>query len=304
MNAKLSPPPRREALRVAAFPREPRGCAAPSKLSGRHVLRSAARARDLMERVGAYTRKLPGRRTSYVERAYALHYAARDLCTSQGMRVHVSGGVIPERCVLVANHLSYIDPLAIARLGPTLAIAKAEVEAWPGIGPILQRLGVLFVKRDDPHSGARVMKSALRALSQGARVLTFPEGTTSDGTQLLPFRLGAFAIARLANVPVVPIAVRLAPELCWHGDAAFLPHYLRSVAQPALHIELEVGRALSPHRTLSDQSLADFIRADLSHMLAPSPSQKEQHAACCDLCSTGATHVEPLLAHALAGLGA
>ncbi|MCA9632638.1 MAG: 1-acyl-sn-glycerol-3-phosphate acyltransferase, partial [Myxococcales bacterium] len=129
-------------------------------------------------------------------------------------------------------------------------------------------LGVLFVKRECPHSGARVLKTALRALRRGTRVLTFPEGTTSDGSKLLPFKLGAFALARLADVPVVPIAVRLPRPVCWHGNAAFLPHYLRSIARHDVPVELEVGRALRPTPGLSDEDMAQIIRTDLSAMLA------------------------------------
>lgn len=255
---------------IAAYPqradsreRTAVGALAQARGAGRTLLRSA----DLLRVVRDTSQILPPEGAAFRERAYALHYTAREVAKSQGIRIEAYGCSVPERCILVANHLSYVDPLAITRLFPALAVAKAEVAEWPVLGGVMSRLGVLFVQRDQPHSGARVMKTALRALRRGTRVLTFPEGTTSDGSKLLPFKLGAFALARLADVPVVPIAVRLPKRVCWHGDAAFLPHYLRSIARPDVPVELEVGRALHPAPGLSDEDMAHIIRTDLSAML-------------------------------------
>lgn len=270
--------PRQQECSVAAYPRHadyadgvPRGALEHARGAGRTLNRGL----DLLRVVRDASRSLPPDGAAFRERAYALHYTAREVAKSQGMRIEAHGHAVPERCVLVANHLSYVDPLAITRLFPALAIAKAEVEEWPLMGRVMGRLGVLFVRRECAHSGARVLKTALRALRRGTRVLTFPEGTTSDGSKLLPFKLGAFALARLADVPVVPIAVRLPKPVCWHGDAAFLPHYLKSIARHDVPVELEVGRALHPAPGLSDEELAGLIRADLSSMLRreASPSQ-------------------------------
>ncbi|MCB9584672.1 MAG: 1-acyl-sn-glycerol-3-phosphate acyltransferase [Polyangiaceae bacterium] len=255
---------------VAAYPRHMDYSPAPNAGTLEHARtagRTLRRGADLLRVVRDTSQSLPPHGAAFNERAYALHYTARQVAKSQGIRIEAHGQMVPERCVLVANHLSYVDPLAITRLFPALAIAKAEVAEWPVIGGVMGRLGVLFVQRQCAHSGARVLKAALRALRSGTRVLTFPKGTTSDGSKLLPFKLGAFALARLAGVPVVPIAVRLPKPVCWHGDAAFLPHYLRSIARHDVPVELEVGRALHPAPGLSDEELAALIRADLSAML-------------------------------------
>ncbi len=278
MNLRHVPVPSRE-VPIAAYPRHIRfderslsGACGGGRGAGR-TLRRAAR---LLSLVHDTSQSLPPRGAPFSERAYALHYTAREVARSQGIRIEAFGGHVPERCVLVANHLSYVDPLAITRLFPALAIAKAEVAEWPVLGGVMERLGVLFVQRECPHSGARVLKAALRALRHGTRILTFPEGTTSDGSQLLPFKLGAFALARLADVPIVPIAVRLPKPVCWHGDAAFLPHYFRSIARHDVPVELEVGRALHPTPGLSDQDMAHIIRTDLVTMLAHQDGQSPE----------------------------
>jgi hypothetical protein len=79
-------------------------------------------------------------------------------------------------------------------------------------------LGVVFVARGDAHSGARALRSAEAALAGGLPVLNFPEGTTTSGRSVLPFRSGVFGLARRTAAPVVPIALAYDPP-CWRGWA-------------------------------------------------------------------------------------
>src|SRR6266851_6271389 len=109
--------------------------------------------------------------------------------------------------LLVANHVSWLDPLVIMAHAPCLPVAKSEVARWPVVGSIAVASGVQFVERGSALSGARLVRAAARALSAGASVLNFPEGTTSQGGSILPFRPGAFRAARAASVPVVPIVI-------------------------------------------------------------------------------------------------
>jgi 1-acyl-sn-glycerol-3-phosphate acyltransferase len=151
--------------------------------------------------------------------------------------------------VLVANHLSYLDPLLLAALSPCTAIAKSEVGSWPVIGACMRDLGVLLVDRGRAQSGARVLRGALRVLRQGISVLNFPEGSTTRGEKVLPFHKGIFGVARIAGVPIVPAAIRYdEPWLCWAGDDTFLPHYLRFSRRRHTGAFIHIGAPLDADR--------------------------------------------------------
>src|SRR5262249_17742604 len=142
---------------------------------------------------------------SHHRAAEAAHRLARRLLEIDGIQVVVRGTVHSGPAVWVSTHLSYLDPLVFGAMRPMVAIAKAELARWPLLGRLALRTGTLFVRRGDPHHGARVLRQALRRLAAGIPVLNFPEGTTTDGSgALLPFRRGVFGLARRAGVPVVP----------------------------------------------------------------------------------------------------
>ena len=157
-------------------------------------------------------------------RSRALRDVLAELCRVHRIEIDVEGTLPDGPAVLVANHRSYLDPLVIAALSACAPIAKQEVAGWPVVGAGARALGVLFVRRDDPWSGARVLRDALRSLEDGVPVLCFPEGTTTTAQHPLPFHRGVFGVARLAGVPIVPIALGYAdPAACWVGDDDFLP---------------------------------------------------------------------------------
>lgn len=213
---------------------------------------------------------------SFVEQAYALHRGARQLCRSQGVETIITGAPLESPAVLVANHLSYLDPMALAASFPALPIAKGEVERWPLVGQALSRLGILFVRRGDAASGARVLKRAHRALRSGVSILNFPEGTTSEGKGMLPFKLGAFGLARLAGVPIVPIAVRFpSVDMCWIDDDLFVPHYFRTTARRRTKIYLHVGEPIRSRSGLSDAAFAAEARERLFQLMS---DHERQHS--------------------------
>lgn len=194
--------------------------------------------------------------------------AARAVCDLHGVAVTRHGELPGEPFVLVANHVSWLDAIVLGQLVPCMPIAKGEVAGWPVIGRGADALGVTFVDRADPRSGARALRRALRALADGVTVLNFPEGTTTDGAQLLPFKRGIFGAARLAGVPIVPVAVRYAmPDVAWTGGDAFVPHYARIAARPCIEAELRVGEPIIPTARDAARGLANLARRQLATLL-------------------------------------
>jgi 1-acyl-sn-glycerol-3-phosphate acyltransferase len=216
---------------------------------------------ELVRRALAAARR---HRLDPLERAELVAQTARAFCRVHDLEVEMAGALPPGPKVVVMNHLGYIDPVVLAARQPLTAIAKSEVAAWPIVGTMGAELGIMFVERGSAHSGFRVLRRVLRALAAGATVLNFPEGTTSDGKDVLPFHRGIFGAARIAGVPVVPVRLCFDdPSLVWVGDAPFVPHYLELASRRGARVRLEVLAALDPSAFARAEDLAEAARGAL-----------------------------------------
>jgi 1-acyl-sn-glycerol-3-phosphate acyltransferase len=128
-----------------------------------------------------------------------------------GMRLQVHGlRELPQPCIVVANHSSYLDGVVLcASLPPCFSfVIKREMSAVPLAGTLLRGIGAEFVQRGDRARGARDARRLLRNAAIGHSLVFFPEGTFSTDVGLLRFHIGAFAAAVRAKLPVVPVAIR------------------------------------------------------------------------------------------------
>lgn len=153
-----------------------------------------------------------------------LRRLARLLLRAAGISLRVEGG---ERldgcrpCVIVANHASYLDSLAlVAALPETVTYTpKRDFTRFRSIGFLLKRLGVRFVEREDARVGIRDVDQVESGVRQGESVVVFAEGGFSRASGLRPFHLGAFQVAAHVGVPVLPIGIRgtraMLPADCW-----------------------------------------------------------------------------------------
>jgi 1-acyl-sn-glycerol-3-phosphate acyltransferase len=190
--------------------------------------------------------------------ARALQRTNLQLITGFGLDVRTFGPRPEGRVLLVANHLSYIDPIVLATVMPCTVLAKSEVERWPLIGARMRELGVVFVDREDGMSRARALREARRALLDGVSVVNFPEGTTTRGDRLHPFRRGLFGIARSLGVPIVPVRMEFShPEMCWVGDDDFVSHFLRFVRRTDARVTMRFGKPLRFDPADDAQLIAD-----------------------------------------------
>lgn len=173
------------------------------------------------------------------EAAHRLAGAVGALARSHKLVVETRGEITRGPALIVANHVSYLDPIVILPRSPAIPVAKAEVRDWPVIGNIAEALGAVFVSRRDRMSRARALRRIYELLAAGVPVLNFPEGTTTRGDYVQPFLRGSFGIAQRLGVPVVPVAIRYRdPDMAWFGGTSFLPHYLRTAAQPKIEVTL------------------------------------------------------------------
>lgn len=156
--------------------------------------------------------------------------------------------------LLVANHVSWMDIYLLFSVVRTRFISKAEVRAWPVIGWLAEAAGTLFLTREKKSDAMRMNLMMATHLHEGDCLALFPEGTTSDGTGLLPFYPSLFQPAVDAEAPVWPVCIR----------------YLTPAGEPCLdaayHGDTSLGQSLMKIARLKG------VRAEVT-LLAPIPSQ-------------------------------
>jgi 1-acyl-sn-glycerol-3-phosphate acyltransferase len=156
-----------------------------------------------------------------------------------GVRVVTTGALPAPGSLVVANHRSYLDAVALASIVRGTFLAKREVASWPIIGLGARMAGIVFVDRADETSRALAGDALCSRLEQGTTVVNFPEGTTSSAGEPLPFHPGLFR--RIAGRAVVVVPARIDyddPEACWIGDDGFVGHLTKVAAQPHTIVRL------------------------------------------------------------------
>jgi 1-acyl-sn-glycerol-3-phosphate acyltransferase len=140
---------------------------------------------------------------------------------------------------VVSNHLSYLDILLYSAARPFVMVSKSEVKRWPLLGRLTAQAGTVYVDRDGgPPTYPAVNRAMAEAYRSGLPVLFFPEGTTTNGSEILPFRRGLFHSVLDDHVELRTAALRfslserngaatVADDVCWWGDAWFGPHLFR-----------------------------------------------------------------------------
>ncbi len=156
---------------------------------------------------------------------------------------------------MVSNHLSYLDILIYSSVRPFVMVAKTEVRRWPVMGWITSRAGPVYVERGGgPKTWSGVNAAMAEAYRSGLPVLFFPEGTTTDGTDVLPFRRGLFHSVLNNWVPLRTAALRyslethaansgatVGKEVCWWGEMPFVSHLFRVLGLSGLSVDVRFG---------------------------------------------------------------
>ncbi len=127
---------------------------------------------------------------------------SRWLMSVCGMRVELirpASSPTPLPSFLVMNHVSWLDIFVLNAVLPATFVAKAEIRRWPLVGWLVAGSGTIFVERGSRHAVRRVNQLIVKRLAAGERVAFFPEGTTSDGSGLLPFHTSLFAAAMVSD---------------------------------------------------------------------------------------------------------
>jgi 1-acyl-sn-glycerol-3-phosphate acyltransferase len=162
-------------------------------------------------------------------------------------------GTPPRRgpCLLVANHVSWLDVWALGAVCDARFVAKSEVRTWPVAGRIARGFDTLFIRRGSFRDAARVKDRVAAALAAGEIVAVFPEGTTTDGARVRPFHAALLQAAVDAAVSVQPVALRYPdvdgrphPGPAFVGDTSFVASLRRVLRLPALRARLVFGEPI------------------------------------------------------------
>ncbi|WP_416246383.1 lysophospholipid acyltransferase family protein [Castellaniella sp.] len=150
---------------------------------------------------------------------------SRGLLRLCGVRVRRLGEPVTRGAILwVANHVSWVDIFVLNSVRTTSFVAKSDIRRWPVIGLLVAWAGTLFIDRRHRHAVRAAGRQMLACFDQGDAVGLFPEGTTTDGSDVLPFHAGLFDAAVRAGVATQPVALRFlkrgrrAPELAFVGE--------------------------------------------------------------------------------------
>lgn len=192
-----------------------------------------------------------------------------------GLQLQVDGQFKPGAKMIAANHISWLDILAVHAVCPEARfVSKAEVRAWPLVGRLVAAGDSLYIERHRKRDALRVVHQSAEALQAGDTVAVFPEGTTGEGDVLLPFHANLLQAAIATRVPVQPVALRYAdrrqpvsPAALWVGDTTLAQTLWLLATADGLVAHL---RVLPPRATAhaDRRALVETLRIDIESALA------------------------------------
>jgi lyso-ornithine lipid O-acyltransferase len=190
---------------------------------------------------------------------------------SLGTKISISG-TLPTTGLIVCNHLSYLDVIIIATQAPLVFVSKSDVRKWPVIGLLLKSAGTILADRTRRSSAPETSAEILRALENGLPVVFFPEGTSSDGSSVLPFKPALLQIALDTQKPITPAAIsyqaptgNLKNDVCYWGTHTFATHLFRLAKIRHLTATLAIGNA--PPLPDDRKAAARTLHSEVSRLL-------------------------------------
>ena len=147
--------------------------------------------------------------------------------------------------MFVANHISWIDIHALNSIIPTRFIAKSDIRSWPVFGYLASKSNVMFISREKRQDAARIVHTANRSLLDGDTLCLFPEGTTTDGTEIKPFKSSIIQGAIHANALIWPVAFRyprpdggVNTDIAYAGETTLIESIQKVLLQKQAVVEL------------------------------------------------------------------
>jgi 1-acyl-sn-glycerol-3-phosphate acyltransferase len=238
----------------------------------RAVLRLSCTAWHVLRGLFIVTVLFP--RLSEVQRQQHIGRWSRRVLRAMGVTLRAQGQLGPGAKMLVANHVSWLDVMVLHALCPQARfVAKSEVRYWPLIGRLVAGAQTFFVERTRPQQARQTVAAITAALRTGATVVVFPEGTTTNGHSVLPFRSSLLQAARVGATVVRPVALRysdahehLSRDVPYIDNDTLLGSLWRTARAEQLVAEVRVLPALAgadADRRVLAVALRDAVQAAL-----------------------------------------
>ena len=226
-------------------------------------------------------------------------------CRLIGINIRVVGTPLAGRPVLfVSNHVSWLDIPVLAKLVRASFVAKKEVASWPGFGHLAKLQRSVFIDRTRRSQAGHHNRELERRLRQGDSLILFPEGTSSDGRLVLPFKTALFGVAEQAQAitaetcrqsdltiqPVtiayrgingMPLARSQRPLLGWYGDMDLAPHFWQALGLGRIEAEVRFHEPVTMQGFTSRKALAEycFERVSAGIQAAGTPALEPERPA-------------------------
>jgi 1-acyl-sn-glycerol-3-phosphate acyltransferase len=184
------------------------------------------------------------------QRALRVQIWSQGLLRTLGIRLEVVGAPVNQGpALLVSNHISWLDIATLHAARYCRFISKADIQKWPLIGTLASGVGTLFIQREARRDTLRVVHHMADSLRAGDVLAIFPEGTTSDGRDLLPFHANLIEAAILAEAPVQPMSIKFVdaksgePSFapCYIGDDTLIGSIWRTLTAPPIQAVVHFG---------------------------------------------------------------
>ena len=208
-------------------------------------------------------------------RALVRHWSRR-LLAILAVEARVAGDLAAHRgnVLVVANHVSWLDIFVLNAHRPVRFVAKAEIAKWPVVSQLVRGAGTVFIERERRRDTHRVNHQVARVLAAGDVVAVFPEGTTTDGTDLLPFKSALLQPIVEAEGHVQPVALRyrsaggeVSSAVAWVGDTTFAQSFWMVCGERRITVEIHAPPALharAAHRRELTRAAEAAIRTALA----------------------------------------
>lgn len=188
-----------------------------------------------------------------------------------GLKVTLEGTKPTNPFFLVTNHLGYLDIPLIASQLPCTFVAKSEVASWPLFGTLATLSGTLFIDRESMRDNKRVNDRIQKHFSSSGSLALFPEGTSTDGRKVAPFRSSLLCYPADRGMPVHCASIRyIAPQgcikasesMCWWGDMTMLPHFIQLFSMAGMSAVIQFSS--EPVRSFDRKELAQSLHQAVS----------------------------------------
>jgi 1-acyl-sn-glycerol-3-phosphate acyltransferase len=205
---------------------------------------------------------------------------ARRLLASLDIKCRVEGNP-PTQGLVVSNHLSYLDVPILAAAMPCFFVAKIEIGGWPFFGKAALACGTIFLDRSSLASARSVAEQMTERFKLPIPIplLLFPEGTSTDGSEVIRFHSRLIDPATSLGVPITTAAIRYAVadgtperEVCWYGDETFVHHMWKVLGVGGFEADLRFGSS----RVYADRRrAADATHDEIAEMRMRQGAEKQ-----------------------------